>query len=53
MVLPLFFIYYFLPLSESATSTETNDRTDQKYQSAYGTFHLSALEFFQSHAALV
>jgi len=32
----------FLPLLESAGSMETNERTDQKYQSAYATFHFSA-----------
>jgi hypothetical protein len=32
----------FLPLSESARSVETDERTDQKYQSAYATFHFSA-----------
>jgi len=32
----------FLPISESAGSMETDERTDQKYQSAYATFHFSA-----------
>jgi len=30
---------------------EINERTDQKYQSAYTMFHFLALGFFQSHAA--
>jgi hypothetical protein len=32
----------FLPLLESARPVETDERTDQKYQSAYATFHFSA-----------
>jgi len=42
MVLPLFFIYYFLLLSESAESMETNEKPNQKYQEAGIRFHLSA-----------